>query len=170
MSLPGPQIDWINKQLLKVCQIGARSIGSGNPISLMKNALPTFVFAVPMTSPTDSEVQTQVQIIEDGYPSPETQDDEVDSPKNLSNLVDIRSEISDRMSRETPGAQAGLSFFNTTNPDQIKDKTTQKAIRRKVMLNYVQKHKADKPKVTKSSARGNRQSRQKLPKNDKSKG
>lgn len=156
---------------MKVCQIGSRFIGSGNPISLLQHELPTFVFAVPMASMSDSEANSQV--IEEGYPSPESPDDEASSPKSLSNLLEMRSDLSDRMSREAPeppAGGAGLSFFNTTNPDQIKDKATQKKIRRDVMLNYVHKHNAGKPKVTKSGARGNRQSRQKLSKNDKSKG
>ena len=154
---------------MRVCQVGSRFIGRGNPMSLLTSELPTFVFSVPMATMSDSEATAQM--IDDGYSSLDSPEEEGNSPQSLSSLLDMRSSLSDRMSQETPQAQSpGLSFFNTTNPDQIKDKDTQRKIRREVMRNHVAKNHATKQKVSKAAGPATRTPRQKLLKSDKPKG
>ncbi|KAI9665144.1 MAG: hypothetical protein M1831_002154 [Alyxoria varia] len=170
------QQTWISNQLSRVCKIGAAYMGSRTSRALLRETLPTFVFAFPINTVADSETMSR-HFDPDSGASPG--DDGAMSPTAMPELKEFRANLltclhdeqarpsnstdtlhPDRAARprssrgRSPGDSGGgsvsasqsprsqsrgfeLQFYNTTKPDQIKDKATQKKIRRDVMLHHV---------------------------------
>lgn len=94
---------------------------------MIQGDLPMFVFSVPMATLSDS--QASAQMISVDHDKAEAFKNNPSAPKTLSNLLDAQPGLLDRVKREAQTCQLngpGLSFVNTTQPDQIKDKEKQR--------------------------------------------
>ena len=125
-------------------------MGNRNSTSLLREDLPTFAYAFPIITLNDSESKFHAI---GPAPSHIGTTNEPGGRQHSSSLVELRESLVKCLSFEqSPPALAGLQFYNTTKPEQIKDKETQKKIRRDVMLHHVRKHET-RPKANTASRR-----------------